>query len=75
MIIDISKLNQTNGGRDFSYNDRAEDAITNAICYYYDLQANGGTVGFDPTYDKLIGDTKVEIKISKNLSIKNITPY
>ena len=66
MIIDISKLNQTNGGRDFSYNDRAEDAITNAVCYYYDLQANGGTVGFDPTYDKLIGDTKVEIKISSS---------
>ena len=66
MIIEVNKLNQTNGGRDFSYNDRAEDAINNAICYWYDLQANGGTVGFDPTYDKLIGNTKVEIKISAN---------
>lgn len=64
MIIDISRLNKTKGGTDFSYNDRAEDAITNAICYYYDLQANGGTAGFDPSYDKLINHTKVEIKIS-----------
>jgi hypothetical protein len=66
MIIDISKLNQTKGGTDFSYNDRAEDAITNAICYYYDLQANGGTVGLDPSYDKIINRTKVEIKISSS---------
>lgn len=63
MIIDLSKLNKTNGGRDFSYNDQAEDAITNALCYHYDLKANGGTVGFDPTYDKLINHSKVEIKI------------
>jgi len=66
MIIDVSKLNQTKGGTDFSYNDRAEDAITNAFCYYYDLQANGGTVGYDPTYDKIINNTKVEIKISSS---------
>lgn len=66
MIIDISKLNKTKGGTDFSYNDRAEDAIANAVCYYYDLQSNGGTVGFDPTYDKLINSTKVEIKISSS---------
>ena len=64
MLIDISKLNKTKGGRDFSYNDRAEDAINNAICYWYDLKANGGTTGFDPTYDKKIGAAKVEIKIS-----------
>jgi len=69
MIIDISKLNKTKGGTDFSYNDRAEDAIANAVCYYYDLQSNGGTVGFDPTYDKLIGNTKVEIKISSNAGL------
>lgn len=66
MIIDIFKLNKTKGGTDFSYNDRAEDAITNAVCYYYDLQANGGTTGFDPSYDKLINHTKVEIKISSS---------
>jgi len=64
MKIDISRLNKTNGGRDFSYNDRAEDAISNAVCYYYDLQSNGGTTGFNPGYDKLINRTKVEIKIS-----------
>jgi hypothetical protein len=69
MIIDISKLNQTNGGRNFSYNDRAEDALTNAICYYYDLQANGGTKGFAPGYDKIINNTKVEIKISSSSKI------
>lgn len=66
MIIDISRLNKTKGGTDFSYNDHAEDAISNAICYWYDLQSNGGTVGFDPDYDKLISSTKVEIKISSN---------
>ena len=66
MIVEIHKLNQTKGGTDFSYNDKAEDAITNAICYFYDLQANGGTVGFDPSYDKLINSTKVEIKISSS---------
>ena len=69
MIIEVYKLNQTKGGRDFTYNDRAEDAIANAICYFYDLQANGGTIGFDPTYDKLIGDTKVEIKISSSSAL------
>ena len=66
MIVEIHKLNQTKGGTDFSYNDKAEDAISNAICYFYDLQANGGTVGFDPSYDKLINHTKVEIKISSS---------
>ena len=66
MIVEIHKLNQTKGGSDFSYNDKAEDAITNAICYFYDLQANGGTQGFDPSYDKLINHTKVEIKISSS---------
>ncbi len=69
MLIDISKLNQTKGGSDFSYNDHAEDAITNAVCYYYDLQANGGTVGFDPSYDKIINHTKVEIKISSKAGL------
>lgn len=64
MIIEINKLNKTNGGRDFSYNDKAEDAISNAICYWYDLQANGGTTGFAPGFDKKIGSTKVEIKIA-----------
>lgn len=69
MKIDISLLNKTNGGRDFSYNDRAEDAITNALCYYYDLQANGGTVGLAPSYDKIINKTKVEIKIMSSGSL------
>lgn len=64
MIIEIYKLNQTNGGRDFSYNDRAEDAITNAVCYYYDLQANGGPPGYAPEFDKIINKSNVEIKIS-----------
>jgi len=66
MIIEINKLNQTSGGSNFSYNDKAEDAITNAVCYFYDLQSNGGTIGLDPTYDKLINNTKVEIKISSS---------
>jgi len=69
MIIDVSKLNQTKGGTDFSYNDRAEDAVTNAVCYYFDLQANGGTVGFDPTYDKIVNNTKVEIKVSSSAKL------
>lgn len=66
MKIEVAKLNQTNGGRDFSYNDRAEDAITNAVCYWHDLQANGGTSGYDQRYDKLINRTRVELKISSS---------
>ena len=66
MNIDVSMLNKTKGGTDFSYNDRAEDAINNAVCYYHDLQANGGTIGFDPSYDKVINRTKVEIKVTSN---------
>lgn len=64
MIIEIHKLNQTQGGANFTYNDRAEDAITNAVCYYYDLQANGGPPGFAPQFDKIINKSNVEIKVS-----------
>jgi hypothetical protein len=68
MIIDIWKLNKTKGGTNFSYPNKAEDAIQNAVCYYYDLQANGGTVGLNPAYDKLINHTKVELKITSSKS-------
>ena len=69
MIINVNQLNKTNGGRDFSYNDKAETAITNAICYWYELESNGGTKGFNPGYDKKIGNTKVEIKISSTTGL------
>ena len=64
MKIDITKLNQVKGGSDFSYNDNAEDAVINALCYWYDLRSNGGTDGYDPRYDKLVRGSKIEIKIS-----------
>lgn len=64
--IDVYNLNQTKGGTDFSSNDRAEVLVTNAFCYMYGLDNNGGTSGFNPDYDRTINNTTVEIKISKN---------
>jgi len=64
MKIDITQLNLVKGGTDFSYNDSAEDAVINALCYWYDLRSNGGTDGYDPRYDKLVRGSKIEIKIS-----------
>jgi len=69
MKIEISKLNQTKGGTDFSYNDRAEDAIINAVSYYHELQSNGGTTGFDPRYDKILNRSKIEIKVTGSTGI------
>ncbi len=62
--IEINKLNKTSSGRDFSYNNYAEKLVTNAFCFKYALDNRGGTVGFAPEYDRLIENTKVEIKIS-----------
>ena len=66
MKINLYELNQTNGGTDFSANDNAEVGIVNAVCHTYDLDSRGGSVGFDPTYDRIINNSKIEIKVSKH---------
>lgn len=65
--INVYDLNQTKGGTDFSANDRAEVLVTNALCFKYGLDNRGGTSGFAPGYDRIINNTKVEIKISKSI--------
>jgi len=62
-IIEINKLNKTKGGRDFSYNDAAEDAIIHKLCSEYGLVDNGSTKGYDPRFDRIINASRVEIKI------------
>lgn len=63
MIIENYRLNKTNGGTNFSYNDSAEDAIVDALCSNFNLADNGGPAGYAPEFDRIINNTKVEIKI------------
>ena len=60
MIINVNKLT------DFKSNhtDEAEAAIMKQMCIMFGLKEGELTSGFDPDYDFILNDTKIELKIS-----------
>jgi len=60
MIINVNKLTDLKSGHSI----KAEIAIMNTICYWYDLEPKGVTTGNSPGYDFRINNTTIELKIS-----------
>jgi hypothetical protein len=63
MIVDIRKLTDF----DSNYGILAELEVQSLICKSFKLTPGVITVGYDPTYDFAINNTKLELKFSRNV--------